>query len=454
MKEQIMTFAQKVGMNRYLLSLRDSFLYSSALTIVAGFILMINSVFLDPTASGIIWGEGGLNIGALIYGSTQAFEASSFYAGMIDLQKIFNLILLGTINVYAIMFVVSFAKALNSHFKPKYKDDIMVILYALGAYFISIPWFATVDTTTVNLIDLTYLGTQGIFTAIITTTIVVFLYTYLVEKGWVIKMPKGVPSAVEKSFASMIPGTITLMLFVIIKTILYVATPALSGVLGIEGIVTLPTLVVALLQAPMLAISQTWYFSIFLVGGIWFVFWFGIHGFAVFGPIMNSTWSILGMENMAGTGHHIVTDLLYNYSVVTAGAVTLAPIIAIVFFSNNSGQKKVAKFAAIPALFGISEPLIYGLPIVLNPNYLIPLVLAPIVQFIVAVVATKIGLLELCVNSVPWTTPIFFSGILFTNSFFGGVFQLVLLAIGVLIWIPFVKFNDRMLAKQVSDDKE
>lgn len=446
MKEKMMVFSQKVGTNRYLLSLRDSFLYASALTIVAGFILMINSVFLDPTAGGIIWGEGGLNIGALIYGSVDSFQASSLFTALQNLQAVLNLILLGTINIYAIMIVVALAKSLNTHFfKDNKEDDIMVILYAIGAYFISIPWFTMTDgVQNSSTLDLAYLGTTGIFTAIITTTIVVFLYNKIVKAGITIKMPKDVPSAVEKSFASMIPGTVVLMVFVVLKTVLYLISPAINSVLDTGATVTLPSLITVLLQAPMLAISQTWAFSIFLVGGIWFVFWFGIHGFAVFGPIMNSTWSILGMQNMAGTGHYIVTDLFYNYAVVTAGAVTLAPIIAIFIGSKKKGVKKIAKFALIPALFGISEPLLYGLPIVLNPYFLIPLVLAPLAQFFIAQFFTVIGIVPVAVNSVPWTTPIFFSGILYTNSIVGGLFQLVLLAVGILIWLPFVKLNDRL----------
>lgn len=445
MKEKIMIFSQKVGTNRYLLSLRDSFLYASALTIVAGFILMINSVFLDPTASGIIWGESGLNLGSLFYGSADAFQTSGLYNGLVDLQSVLNLILLGTINIYALMIVVSLAKSLNAHFfKDNKEDDVMVILYAIGAYFISIPWFTMMDgVENASTLDLGYLGTTGIFTAIITTTIVVFMYNKIVARGLTIKMPKDVPSAVEKSFASMIPGTIVLMFFVILKTILYVASPAINSVVDTGAVVTLPSLITVLLQAPMMAISQTWAFSIFLVGGIWGVFWFGIHGFAVFGPIMNSTWSILGMENMAGTGHYIVTDLFYNYSVVTSGAVTLAPIIAIFIASRKKGVKKIAKFALIPALFGISEPLLYGLPIVLNPYFLIPLVLAPLAQFFLAQFLTIIGIVPIAVNSVPWTTPIFFSGILYTNSIVGGLFQLVFLVVGILIWLPFVKINDK-----------
>lgn len=444
-----MKYAGRVASNRFLISLRDAFLYASGATIVAGFVIMINSVFLDTGDTSLIWSDAGLHLGSLFYGSYQGFIDSALFNFMESAQSFMNLILLGTINIFSILVLVALSRELQRNFFEENAEEheVGVILYALGAFFLSLPWVVSNgDVIIQNVTDSSFFGTNGVFTAMIVATGAVFSYNFALNKGWTIKLPAGVPAAVERSFSAMIPGITALGLFMVLKLVMYWLTPFFANTLDFEGVMTLPTFVIAVIQLPLIGISQTPLFSLIMVSGQNILQFFGIHGSSVFAPLISSTWQVLGLENVAGDATHIITNLFWNsYVVVIAFALT--PLIAISLFSKQAHLRKLMKLAAVPALFNISEPITYGVPIVLNPYFFIPYMLCPPIFFFGTAFLTQIGLIPVVVNSVPWTVPIFLNGILATNTLIGGVWQLVLLALGVAIWAPFVKMNDANIEK-------
>lgn len=450
-----MKYAGKIATNRFLLSLRDAFLYASGATIVAGFVIMINSVFLDPSEMSLIWSDSGLHLGSLIFGSYQEFLSSGLYDTLLSLQSFFNMILLGTINIFSILVLVALSRELQRNFFEDNAEEheVGVILYALGAFFLSLPWVVSNgDVILEGIADSSYFGTTGVFTAMLVATGAVFTYNFVLNRGWSIKLPAGVPSAVERSFSAMIPGIAALGLFMILKLVMYLLTPFFANTVDFQGVMTLPTFIISVIQLPLMGISQSPLFSLIIVSGQNILQFFGIHGSSVFGPIINSTWTVLGLENISGQATHIITDLFFSYSVVSI-AFALTPLLAVSIFSKQVHLKKLMKLATIPAIFNISEPITYGLPIVLNPYFFIPYMICPPLFFFGTAFLMQIGLLPVVVNSVPWTIPIFIGGILSTNSIIGGLWQLVLLVIGVLIWAPFVKMNDANIERMKLEQK-
>ena len=92
----------------------------------------------------------------------------------------------------------------------------------------------------------------------------------------------------------------------------------------------------------------------------------------------------------------------------------------------------------------VTEPVIFGLPFVLNATILIPCVLAPIIVTAFNYIVMALGIVPAPTGvAVPWTVPIFFSGILATNSILGGILQLVDMVIVGLIWYPFLRMLDK-----------
>lgn len=87
-----------------------------------------------------------------------------------------------------------------------------------------------------------------------------------------------------------------------------------------------------------------------------------------------ATWSVLNdvFANMGGSG------------------MTLGLIIAIFLVSRRKDYREIAKLALVPGLFNINEPLMFGLPIVLNPIMAIPFVLTPVINILVGYTVTVI----------------------------------------------------------------
>ena len=144
-----------------------------------------------------------------------------------------------------------------------------------------------------------------------------------------------------------------------------------------------------------------------------------------------------------------------NYSTIAAGTFALAPVLAILIFSKVKSNKKITKIALAPAIFNISEPITFGLPIILNPIYMIPFVIVQPLCFYIAVFFTKIGFIDVICNNVPWTVPPVLSGLLFSGSINGAIVQLINLIVAIIIYIPFVRIADKMaLKKQETENQE
>lgn len=127
---------------------------------------------------------------------------------------------------------------------------------------------------------------------------------------------------------------------------------------------------------------------------------------------------------------------------------TLCLIAAVVLKSRDQGCRKLCFFALLPALCNVNEPLLFGIPLVLNPIYIVPFLLTPIIQTVTAYSATLAGWVPYTTETVSWTTPVFISGFVSTSSFAGAIMQAVNLVIGAVIYIPFVQLADRLRERQ------
>jgi len=129
------------------------------------------------------------------------------------------------------------------------------------------------------------------------------------------------------------------------------------------------------------------------------------------------------------------------------GCGTILCLISALFIKGrHKNQLQLAKLSFIPVFFNINELIVFGIPIVLNPVYLIPFLFVPIILTVSSFLSIHYGLVPHTSNLVEWTTPIFLSGYYSTNSINGSLLQLFNLVLGTLCYLPFVKF-----AQSVSD---
>lgn len=190
---------------------------------------------------------------------------------------------------------------------------------------------------------------------------------------------------------------------------------------------------------------------------LWF---FGIHGSDVLEGVSESMFQAAIQQNiiLAQNGQvatEIVTRQFINSFVLIGGCgSSLCLLIALLLFSKRRGTRNLMKLSALPMLFNINEIMVFGLPIIYNPVFLLPFILAPLVSFLVAYVAMSVGLVPVVTSDIIWTTPILFNGYLATGSIKGLILQIVNVVLGVAIYAPFVKIYDKSKAKSAQKDYE
>ncbi len=177
-----------------------------------------------------------------------------------------------------------------------------------------------------------------------------------------------------------------------------------------------------------------------LVHGMWFV---GIHGSYVLGSVI--------YENFGVISGDVVYNKTFQDVFVCMGGTgsVLCLVIAILLFSKNGNIKKIAKLSFPTVIFNISEIISFGIPVILNPIFVIPYLLVPVVMCVVSYMAVYAGIVPHVVAEVEWTTPVFLSGYLATGSVAGSVLQAVCLVAGVLIYLPFLRLFEEQKERQM-----
>ncbi|MBK1718320.1 PTS sugar transporter subunit IIC/EAL domain-containing protein [Thiocystis violacea] len=180
---------------------------------------------------------------------------------------------------------------------------------------------------------------------------------------------------------------------------------------------------------------------------LWF---FGAHGPNLLFAVEEHVLIPAGLANAAalqagGEPVFIITKSFVDaFARIGGSGSSLCLILAILLVSRDAGGRKLAVFALFPALFNVNEPLLFGIPLILNPSYLIPFLLTPVVQTLTAFAATALDLVPHTTTAMPWTTPVLISGFVATGSVAGLVMQLINVALGTLLYIPFARLSDRV----------
>lgn len=273
------------------------------------------------------------------------------------------------------------------------------------------------------------------------------IYVKLMLKKITIKLPSSVPPAVSNSFAAIIPGTIAIYTFGVITQICIATTGLYPN-----------DLIVKWIQEPLLFLSQG-FFSVVLIAFLIQLFWFfGLHGHNVLAPILEGIYSTASLRNLEHWNlFQTVNDMPFSwtrgsfdaYAQMGGAGATLGLLIAIFIFSKRNDVKTIAKLSAPMGVFNINEPIIFGLPIVLNTLYMIPWLIVPPICVAVAYLFTSVGIIPPVFVQVPWVMPVGVYAFFATggNILAAGV-AILNLFISFLIWTPFVLLANRMENKK------
>lgn len=405
----LLPIADKLNNNRYLSALRDGFMVALPLIIFGSiFVVIANFPFLDRLLS------------------EDAFAA---YQNALGPASAATLSIMGT------FVIIGIGYKLTEHYGL---EAIYGGVVALAAFLILTP---QVLEGVSGVIPTSSLGAEGMFLGIFTAFISAELYRFFVQKNWTIKMPPGVPGAVSKSFSALIPITLTLSVFLLIR-IIFSYTP----------FETVQNFIYTIIQEPLTALGSglpATIVAVLLIQVFWF---FGLHGQIIVNSVFDPIWYALNDQNLdafqAGTElPNIVTKQFIDTFLVGMGGsgMTLAVVILIFLIGRSRQLKELGKLGGPAGVFNVNEPIIFGLPIIMNPIIIIPWLVAPIVVTLITYFSMASGLVPPPAGIiVPWTTPPILSGFLATgNAWQGAVLQMFNLIVVVIIWWPFLKLLDK-----------
>jgi lactose/cellobiose-specific phosphotransferase system IIC component len=191
-----------------------------------------------------------------------------------------------------------------------------------------------------------------------------------------------------------------------------------------------------------------------------FLWFFGIHGNNVFEPVVDTLFRPaidINMQLVAAgkMPTEIFTKQFFDVFIFMGGCGTaMCLLLALILFSKRKSAKKLAKISSLPILFNISELMVFGFPIILNPVLFIPFLLVPIISFLTTYVAMRTGIVPLTISEVNWTAPVLISGYMATGSIAGSILQLVNIIIGTLVYRPFVRRYDKIFLNNANKDYE
>ncbi len=289
------------------------------------------------------------------------------------------------------------------------------------------------------VLPMSNLGGHGLFVGMIVSIFAVEILRLCKNKNITIKMPESVPASVARSFEALIPVTIVLVIMTLITV-----------VLGID----LHSLVDKAV-APLIKAGDTLPGVLIPVFLITFFWAFGIHGVSVVGAVARPVWEVYLANNSAAVAAgeaipHIAPETFFQWFIWIGGSgATLGLVIAMLLTAKSSYSKTMARATIVPSIFNINEPVIFGMPIVLNPILIIPFVITPLIGATLAYIATSIGLVNPTYVMVPWTLPAPIGAYLSTGGDWRAIILvLVNLAISVTIYLPFFKMYDKKLLEQ------
>jgi len=308
-----------------------------------------------------------------------------------------------------------------------------------------------------GVIDKTWTGGQGMIAAIILGAIVGWIYSWFLKRDIRIKLPDQVPANVAGAFTALIPAAV-IMTFAFAVYVFFDATFHMTMVQAIYKVI----------QTPLQGLTDNVVGLIVYIFLISFLWAFGIHGPVVIGGILGPILTASTLENVKlfqeggqaalnAQGHIFVQPLIDQFVTVTGSGVTIGLVVYMLFFSKSRMFKDLGKLAAGPALFNINEPLLFGVPIVLNPILIPPFIITPMATGLLTYAAIALHILPVLSGvSVPWTTPPIISGLLI-----GGeqgwkfmLWQILMLILSIVIWFPFARAQDRQnLAIERGEDK-
>lgn len=291
-------------------------------------------------------------------------------------------------------------------------------------------------------LPMNYLGAEGIFTAIIIGLLVTESTRFLQDRGLLIKMPEAVPEPVKASFASIIPLVVNVVGIFLISLL----------VQSLTGGLLIPDLIKKLFSPFVFAVDSV--VGIFLISIVTQLLWVvGLHGSSIVSGLVGA----FELGNLAANAEavtkglapeFIYTEPFRAFFMILGGAGATIGLNILMLRSKDKQMRTLGKLAILPSIFNINEPIIFGVPIVLNPVLAIPFIGVQTVNGILTYIVMKLDILGKTYTYVPWTTPAPIGAAIATMSIIAFFWIIFLIVLDILMWYPFFKTCEKQLLKE------
>lgn len=421
LEDYVLPIASRLGQVRWLVALRDAFISLMPITIAGSLAVLIKSLI---TAAKVHLGW------------------NTFAFAMQPLVSISDLVWRGTFSLYACFFALALGYQLAKNFEG---NRLAAAIVSLSSFSLSIANYAKIrfhgeSVVVKNAFDISQFSTTGLFTAILFGSIGFLIYYACYKARFMLHLSTNMPHAEQAAFDSLIPAMVAVFSVGGINYLFQAVTHDYFG----DWLLTT-------IQMPLVKWGQG-FGTVLLVTLLVQVFWFfGINGLGVLSPILDSIWLTAQNGNITAATSGKVPPYVWvrgSFNVFAwfggAGG-TLMLIVAILVFSKRSDYRTIAKIALAPGIFNIGEPILLGLPVVLNPVYLIPFLLTPVVNVAFSYWVSVMGLVNPVQVAVPSIMPPIIGPFLACNYDWRAIIlSIVDMLIAFAIWSPFVIVADKI----------
>jgi PTS system cellobiose-specific IIC component len=411
LEKPLSKYANKISSIKYLQALSETFLTLVPITIVGAFACMLYMIDFP------------------------------FWQNLIAKAPIVTMVGMKIQSLTVILFALYILVVLPDRYASKLglKESKSVVPITLATFLMLTPVELWVN------IPAQWLGQQGIFSAMLISFAVPRIMKFLVDKNVRIKMPESVPEFVSNGFSALIPA------FIIIP-----AAAIIDYLLSLTSVGTIHNVIYQIIQQPLTGVGISLFGTIIFNVGASLLFFFGIHASAIT-SIFEPFYQIGAIENLDAwtAGLPLPNITIGGFINLVAGGGMIFASMAFLLFSKAKRYKDVAKLAIVPSLFGICEPIVFGIPIMLNIYLLIPYILTPLINIILSYILVATGILGRYTGvQVSFITPFIFNQILTsTTPVRAVIWQILQLGLDLLIWYPFVKIMDRAELKRIKEEE-
>ena len=442
LEQTLLPSMSKIAEQKHLRAIRNGLIATIPITIIGSFFMILLNIPLDPL--GINWKTDVL---AAINPNLETYLLYAFRltVGLMALYSAFGI-------------GVALGKEYDIDANSAGIAASVAFLFSIVPVTVSAPMVAVMKDAGLTplaggqYLSVASLGSASLFGAIIYAIFAVEIVRLFKKHNITIKMPDSVPPAVANSFASLFStGFVILVVWV------------LRFMLGFD----LNAVVTKVLSPLSTFLVGDNIFGVLLIVILVTVFWsFGLHGVSLVGTVVRPFWEqaiAANIDSFESAGSAALTNLPHMFPeqflqwyIWIGGSGATIGLTFLLLFARSQYLKQMGRVSIVPAIFNINEPVIFGLPIVMNPILIVPFILAPVVMTIVAGTAHYLGLVNGMVGRAPWTLPGPIGAWMSTGFDWRAlVLSAICIIISLVIYFPFFKaYDNRLYAEEVAAEKQ